>query len=148
MNKIQSTYMYFIALVAVLLPTPVLFASQSVDRTIDASANVELTVECIAGNLKFVGWDRNEVSIRGTVGDDARVEIGGDDRTIDIEIALPEHRGRLKVFADLEIYLPRQASIEVEGLSTSTTVSDFSGRVDIETMRRRRALRRLRNCLC
>ncbi len=112
-----------------------LAAEQRIDRTVDASSGGTVTIECLAGSLEIVGWDRKEVQISGTIGDDAEIEIdGGDDVDIEISPSERKHNRDMQIKADLEIRVPSDSSIEIEGLSVMTRVSGVNGDVDIESM--------------
>ena len=55
---------------ALLLFCGAAWADESVDRTIPASAAARIEIENVAGSIEVTGWDRNEVHIVGTLGDD------------------------------------------------------------------------------
>lgn len=103
-----------------------------VNRVVDA--NVEISIESIAGSLTIIGTDTNELRVTGTLGDDVEeLEIRGDASELSIEVEIPDKddwRGKRKIEANLEIHLPRGARLEVETVSSSIEISGVSGRIE------------------
>ena len=47
-------------------------ADRTIDETVPAEPDGEVSIELIAGSVLIVGWERNEVRVTGTVGDDVK----------------------------------------------------------------------------
>lgn len=114
-----------------------LWAEQQVDevRSIDPDATVE--IEIISGSLEITGWDREEISIRGSMGDDVEsLELVESANGITIEVEIPGSWGnrRKKIDAHLQISLPSTARLEVETISAPVVVSALSGVARIATV--------------
>lgn len=96
----------------------------------------EVRIDNVAGGIKVVAWDRSEVEVKGTVGEDVeRLEFGGSDDYTTIKVVLP--RGRHCCddgSADLQVSVPRMARIEVETVSADVSVTDAAGTVRINTV--------------
>jgi len=126
-----------------LLALPALAGTKSVDESREASPDADVQIELIAGEVRVVGWDRNEVRVQGTVNDKwERVEISGDADDITIEVKLPDgsHKN-VDLEADLEISVPAgveltfesiSAPLSVDGLTASVNVESISGRIEIQ----------------
>ena len=124
-----------VLLLSVIFGPVAALAEKTVQATLSASSTAEVSIECISGKLTIVGWNREEVEVSGTIGDDAELEISGDDGDVDIELEIPERRrGKVDVSVTLEIRVPFGASIDIESLSATTNISDTSGDVEVETM--------------
>lgn len=124
----------FCCLLAFLAPA-VGIAEKTVARTVPATANVSVSVECLTGQLRFLGGGGRELSVTGTIGDDAELTIRGKGSEIDIEVDVPDRRrGKVLVNANLEIRLPSGASLEIETLSANTEIEDVGGEIEIETL--------------
>ena len=124
----------FVILILVFL-SPAL-ADRAVEETRPASADVEVSVELIAGSVRIIGWDRNEVQITGTIGDDVEeLDVSGSSDRISIEVALPGGRRNLRdVDADLEIHVPAGSTVETETVSADISVEGVSGEVEMESV--------------
>ena len=46
-------------------------------RAVSAEPDGEVSVELIAGTIRVIGWDRSEVQVTGTVGDDVERSFRG-----------------------------------------------------------------------
>lgn len=121
--------------IAVFVAAP-LWAAKPVEQTRSAAADASIEIECLSGTLEIEAWDRNEVEVRGTIGDDAELLVSGSNDEIEIEIDLPGRRsGRgMDVDANLDIRVPAGARLEVETLSASITVSGVRGAHELDTM--------------
>jgi DUF4097 and DUF4098 domain-containing protein YvlB len=117
-------------------------ADRSIDKTVAADADGEVSIELIAGSVRIVGWDRNEVQVTGTVGDDVEeVEIEAEGGNVSIEVELPDsddHSSDTRTFndasADLEIHVPRGCTVEAESISAGFELEGLTGAVDVESI--------------
>lgn len=122
------------ALLAVAAPAA---ADRPVDETRPVDADARISIETLSGKVVVTGWNRNEVHITGTVGDDTRgLEIEGGGGELEIEVDIPDERGRGKrdLDVDLRISVPAGARLEIESVSSSAEVSGVSGDVDVESV--------------
>ena len=114
-------------------------AETAVDRTVAADPGVEIEIEIVSGELVLRSWDRAEVRITGTLGDDVeelQVEGGGDRISIEIELPDDERRSRYRrdLDAELEITVPTGASIDAETISAPITAVGLRGQLDLESV--------------
>ncbi len=96
----------------------------------------EVRVENVSGSIKVVAWDRSEVEVKGTVGEDVeRLEFGGSDAYTTINVVLPRRHGSFDdASADLVISVPRMARLEIETVSADISVSDSAGAVRVNSV--------------
>ena len=125
----------FGAVVGLLAWSP-LAAEQTVSSSINADPDAIVQVSYLSGTVRITGGSNGTVEVSGTVGDDAELDIDGRGDQIDIEVDIPERRrnSNIKVAANLEIQVPRGASVEVETLSGTIDISGINGSVEVETM--------------
>jgi hypothetical protein len=131
----------FLAMLSALFLGPAL-ADRPIDETVAADPDGEVSIELVAGSVHVIGWDRAEVQVTGTVGDDVeKVDISSSGGDVSIEVELPDHggydgedRSLDDAAADLEIRVPDGCLVEVESVSASITVEDFGGAVDLESV--------------
>lgn len=122
------------ALLAVAVPAA---ADRPVDETRAANADARISIETLSGEVTVTGWNRNEVHVTGTVGDDTGgLEVTGDAGRLKIEVDIPEghHRGHRDLDAHLQISVPAGAHLEVESVSSSAGVSGVDGPVDVDSV--------------
>jgi len=123
---------YFLAL-ALSLYGVVCFAQdrREVDETKDADPNGTVTIEIVRGEVQVRGWNRDQVRVSGRL--DERMEEFvfevRDDET-EIEVKLPRHlNGWQSGSSDLQISVPENSSLQVNGVSTDVEVVDIKGGV-------------------
>ena len=111
-------------------------AERRVDETRPASATGTVDISVVSGEIEIVGWDRNEVSVTGTLGDDVeKLEFTGHgDRTV-IKVVLPRRSGRYdKADADLIIRIPAGSRVAASTVSASITANGVRGRMGLQSV--------------
>lgn len=126
-------------LVTVLLvASTAAWAGESVDRTVPASANVNVEIENVSGSVEVQAWDRNEVRVVAELGDDTDgLDIEADGDEIRIEVEVPEHSGRWSrrdINSEVKVWVPAGASVGVETVSASIDVHGVNGDLDLESV--------------
>ena len=128
--------MFWVLLVG-LVAGPAL-ADRGIDETASAAPDGEVSVELIAGTITVIGWERSEVQVTGTVGDDVEaVEIDADRGNVSIEVELrddDDDRRMNDAGADLQIYVPVGSAVGVEAVSADITVRGVEGEIEIESV--------------
>ena len=108
-------------------------AERPVEESRPVSAGASIDIENVAGSLEISGWDRNELKLTGTLGDDVEaLEIEGDDDDLRVEVVIPERMGRDKpdIEAHLELWVPRGCELDVETVSAPITIEAVDGDVE------------------
>lgn len=111
--------------------------SRSVNETRTAKPDGEVRVDNLAGTIKIHGWDRNEVRVTGTLGDQVeKLEITSDDSGISIRVVLPhnEHSDDCGECADLDIEVPAASRLEVSTVSADIQAKDLTGSAQLGTV--------------
>jgi hypothetical protein len=112
---------------------------QEVERTIAADPNVVLTVCLGSGNITVHGWDRNEVHAR--MSDGMQIEFqpstaGNSAPPKELSLGMTKGQpGRSKPclpFGDLELEVPREATVNVQGGDAEINASGVA-RLSINT---------------
>jgi DUF4097 and DUF4098 domain-containing protein YvlB len=103
-------------------------AQQRVDARHPASASSTVEIH-VAGSLRVIGWNRNEVHVTGTMArPNDRIVIEGSGRSVTVRTRAD--RGRA-LPANLEIRVPGGASVEVTGGQGPVHVAGVAGSVEI-----------------
>ncbi len=120
---------------ALLLACAPAFASSPVDITRPLDADGSVSVQLVAGSVKVVGSDRNEVHVTGTIGNDVpEVEVTGSPQSLTISVRLRDHGSNNDADADLQVQVPRGAEVSVSSVSAPITASDVTGRLALQTV--------------
>ena len=123
---------------ALLMTAGTLVAGQSVDVTIRADSDALIEIENLSGSVTITGWDKNEVKVTGTLGDDTEgLSTSGEGSHIEIEVEIPDRqrgRGRRDYESTLVISVPADSRLDVETVSAGIKVSDVTGKLDLESV--------------
>ena len=92
-----------LALVAALAVPAGLAAQTTVDQKRPAAPDGAVSIENMSGSIKVTGWDRAVVQVRGTVADNAELELTGTDRKIHVEVS---PQGNPMAKSDIEVTVP------------------------------------------
>lgn len=119
-----------------ILAVPAWLAAQTpVDERRDAAADGVVEIENLAGSVRIIGWDRNEVEVTGELdGASQELEIDKDDDHISIEVVIMEGHHEDIEGADIEVRVPRGSQLEVETVSATIEVSGVSGALEISSV--------------
>ncbi|WP_164742366.1 DUF4097 family beta strand repeat-containing protein [Pseudidiomarina mangrovi] len=130
----MKNYKFIVA--ALLLFSPWVSAKQSLPHSLDVPADVRVVVENMRGKVQIRGVDGTKAAIRGEVDKHAEDFIVAlDGNTLTVKVVMPK-RGNYNDDdgSDLEIQLPRGASVEVRGISMDVSVSQLSGATWVSTV--------------
>jgi hypothetical protein len=126
--------------------------SQKVERTIATDPAVTVSVCVMSGSISVRGWDKNEVSARSS--DAAQIELrqkdalSGHAKKLEVFVVDKSDVQRVKdncqAFSDLELYVPRTASVHVQTRDGDISISEVgiavagtqNGDIDIERVSR------------
>lgn len=125
------------SLLTVILTAGALSAEQQIDETRAADTDARVEVEIVSGSLQVTGWDRPEVQVTGTIGDDVEaLEVSGGGESVSIELDVPDGWGRRQrdIDAHLRISVPVGAQLMVETVSANIDVSQVVGTVELASV--------------
>lgn len=143
-----------VALAALLASAPAVGAPQSeVRETRPAARDMRLEIgDIVVGSVQITGWDREEMEVVGRLGRDvASLEIDGDPEGYEIRADQGDWNGDWQDWRDdrwrqreqnrhqdvdveLEIRVPRGASLDIEVVTAPIRVQGVDGRVELETV--------------
>ncbi len=124
----------WVAVALLLLAAPA--AADDIDETVGADPKGNVWIENVAGSVTVTAWDRAEVQVKGSYERRVReVEIDADgEGDVSIEVVVPDHMRGGGYEADLEIRVPKGASVEVETVSASIDVEGVEGSLELESV--------------
>jgi hypothetical protein len=131
----KRTCMRALSLAALLLPCSFAHAERSIDlsRSADPTGTVEFSE--LAGSVQFVGWDRSEVQVAGTLGDGIdSVDLSGSSGRTIIHLVLragvSNHGGE----ARLVIHVPVASAIAATTVSADLELHGIRGDAKLQTV--------------
>lgn len=122
-------------LIAFLAPGAV-FAGTPINETRSVDDDVRIDVSNVKGAVNVTAWEKDEVSISGTLGNGAkRLAVDGEGGHLSVKVEGPDKsKGWLNWGSDssmeesvLNLKVPRKASLEINVVSAAVVVSDLAG---------------------
>jgi DUF4097 and DUF4098 domain-containing protein YvlB len=112
-------------------------AQQRYDETKPARPDGLVEIECSAGVIRVVAWDRDEIQVSTDTqrGDVVEFEVQGSRASIDLENEGHWHGGGSHSGSELAVKVPRGSRLEIDAsTNASVSVSGVSGRVSAEAV--------------
>jgi DUF4097 and DUF4098 domain-containing protein YvlB len=107
----------------------------AIHETRALAASGKLSVNNIAGTIVVRGWDRNEVAISGTLGEDVeKLDISGDAGHLSVVVRYPSRTHGNVDDTQLELRVPARAQLSIDAVSADVQVSDSSGDIDAKSV--------------
>ena len=104
---------------------------QQADTTFAVDANGRLELQNVWGGATIETWDRSEMRVEADLEDDARLEIRQSGSSV---IITAEGEYGEPVSAYFEITIPRQMSVELDGVELEASVKGVGGSVAINSV--------------
>ena len=113
---------------ALWLPTMAV-AGDSVHESREVGPEAHISIDNLAGSIEIEAWDRNEVEIRGELGDSVEeFEVSESSNGLRIRVQNKSSRRNIDE-TDLRFKVPVGASIEVESVSADIGVEGSKGKM-------------------
>lgn len=111
-------------------------AGTPIDERLDAAPDAKIIIENLSGNVTVKGWEKDEVTITGTLADDAEeLSIEGNEKRIEIEVLFPRGARNLRdTDSDIEVFVPHKSRVHVSAVNASIEATGVNGTVAVETV--------------
>jgi len=124
----------FLIALSMLVSGVVIADQREVNQIRDASADGFVRINVVRGEVKVIGWEKNQVEVHGQLDEQVEefiFEVDGDETRI--EVRIPRSRGSRYFMdeTDLTIRVPRNSHIGVKGVSTDAEVKEVNGSVEV-----------------
>ena len=133
MNKIKLSHYLLIPL---MLLSHLTLAAQSIDKQIKVSDELRLNVKVLRGEVKIRSWDKQEISVQGTLDELSEgfiLEQQGN--SVTLEDKMPrQFSGKNKDGSSLTILVPKNLTLNAEGISSNYYLSALKGKVSIHSV--------------
>jgi DUF4097 and DUF4098 domain-containing protein YvlB len=123
--------------VAALLLAPLAWADeQQVDKRAPADPQGEVEVSNVAGNVSISGWDRNEVQVTGSLGEDVeRLDFISEPKRTIIRVKHKETQRRHgDIDAELSIRVPSASRLNVSTVSAEISITHVTGEQRLQSV--------------
>lgn len=135
-----SNFLFAIALLPVAGLLGMLQPRDALATPIEESAKIaagaRIDIENLAGSVTVEGWDRDEISVTGTLAEDAEeLHFEAEGRRARIEVIFPAHSRNLdRTSSVLIVKVPRSSELRVGTVSADIDVEGVSGSLDLESV--------------
>lgn len=139
MSRTEMKRLIILAAVLALAAAPA-GAQVRIDKNRPARPDGIISIENTFGSIKIVGWDRNEITVKGVLAAGAEgLDMSSDDESAWIEVETPESwlyesDDDSEYQSHLEITVPAGSSVEVESLNASVTIENVNGEIEVESV--------------
>lgn len=126
-----------VAATALALGACAAWAEEAIDKRAPAEAAGEVEVSNVAGSVTISGWDRNEVHVTGTLGDEVeRLDFttSGGRTLIKVIAERRGHWGGGDIDTKLDIRVPKASRLDVNTVSADVSVSGVIGPQRLQTV--------------
>lgn len=119
--------------IPLILMANMAIAAQSVDKQLQVDDNLKLNIKVLRGEVKVSSWDKDEISVKGTLDELSEGFIlDKQGNQVTLEDKMPRHfNGNNKSGSDLTIMVPKNLTLDAEGLSSSYNLSSLSGIIGV-----------------
>lgn len=127
------------AIIGLSLLTLVANAKQSVDESMAAEAKGTIKIEHVNGTAKVIGWDKNEVSVKGELGDNTEeFKFERDGSSVVIIVKQKSSRGwnnwGSEQEDDLVIHVPLNSRVNYTSVNANLTMNGIHGGVNADVV--------------
>jgi len=124
------------ALAALLMPWAPVRAERTIEQHREADPQGEVEIVNVSGGVEIVGWDRAEVQVSGTIGDNIeRVDMtGAGGRTTIHVVSRSERRWGSDDEARLTVHVPAKSSVRATLVSANLELAGIQGDSALRTV--------------
>jgi DUF4097 and DUF4098 domain-containing protein YvlB len=104
-------------------------AGQVLDQSWPLAADGSVTVINVAGDITITAWDRDEVHLRGELGDESRLDISDSPQSLRLEVRPHNGKnfGRNYHGSELILSVPATATVSATGVSSDIEIRGLRG---------------------
>ena len=134
-HSIRTQALLVLSGVTALALVPAAWAGEKIERTLQMPADGLVVVENVAGTVEFIGWNRDEVEVRGEAGDGVE-EVQIDSTSKGVHVRIVNHKNKRHIDGtDLLLRVPERANVEAETVSADVTVKGLrGGNINLQTV--------------
>ncbi|MGI8618030.1 MAG: DUF4097 family beta strand repeat-containing protein [Gemmatimonadaceae bacterium] len=117
-----------LTLIALALPN-VVAAQARLSRSLPLNGDGSVRIHALVGTVTVRGWDRDSVTVRGTLGAGNRLHAGGGRAGVKMFVEAEDERQ--PAASTLEIMVPSRAKVWIKTATADVTISGVTGSLDV-----------------
>jgi hypothetical protein len=121
---------------SLVIPWSLVQASKSIQQRVGADPQGTVEVVSVAGSIDITGWDRPEVEVTGTVGDQVdHVDLNASNGRVTVQVVASSGSGfGDKTVARLQIHVPAKSTVVARLVSADLKLAGVTGEVKLQTV--------------
>jgi hypothetical protein len=121
---------------SLVIPWSLVHASKSIQQRVAADPQGTVEIVSVAGAIDIAGWDRPEVEVTGTVGDQVdHVDLNSSNGRVTVHVvASPGAEFGDKTVARLQVHVPAKSTVVARLVSADLKLSSVTGEVKLQTV--------------
>ncbi len=138
MKKIKAlviSALFIFSGLSVFFGTMAVTAAEKVDESLQVQSDGVVEVFNIRGKVKIKGWNKNQVTVVGTLDDLAEgLTFETKDKVTHIKVEMPDHNINRGDGSKLTIQVPYGNQVDFEGISSDLNVENIKAGIDVRTV--------------
>ncbi|NQY63340.1 MAG: DUF4097 family beta strand repeat protein [Alteromonadaceae bacterium] len=113
------------------------FAGEKINQSLSANGVSNITIENLRGEVTIIGWDKEEVIVKGELDNKARgliFEQKGSTIAIKVKMPRSSHWGWSDKGSELTIKIPKNLRMKFTGVSSDVSVKNLLKSTEIKTV--------------
>jgi len=139
LRNLQARRSLFLAagiLGSLVVPWSLVHASKAIQQRVAADPQGTVEIVSVAGSIDVSGWDRSEVEVTGTVGDQVdHVDLNASNGRVTVHVVPSAGSGfGEKMVARLQVHVPAKSTVVARLVSADLKLSGVTGEVKLQTV--------------
>ncbi|WP_394205781.1 DUF4097 domain-containing protein [Shewanella waksmanii] len=120
----------------IVLVAQSVYASEKIDKTIEVTADLKLSITVQRGEVSVSSWDKPMISIKGTLDELSEgFSIEQDGNTVRLEDKMPKrYKGSNKKGSKLTFMVPKNLTVDMDGVSSDFDIQALQGKIHLDTV--------------
>lgn len=122
-----------------LLFTTMVHSGEPIDKVLDVRANGTVSIESMNGEVEIIGWDKEQVSVKGKLDKNAKgYDFETDGGYTVFKVLMPKskrgYNGSRKSGSQLTIHVPKLSKVEFESVNGNVNIRDVAGGANVHSV--------------
>ena len=133
-RTIQQSF-NIITLMSCLIVGGQVFAATEIAESLPSDNVTNVSINNHSGFIKVVGWDKDKISVTGTLGDDAKdLILKQKGAQVLIKVEYPKRVSWNSDGANITVFMPKNIRMESSSIASDIDLSNLHGGVEVKTV--------------
>jgi len=124
-----TKYQFILSLLSAMLAPAWVLAAQDIDERRPLANDGSVTIINVAGDITITAWDRAEVQLLGSLGDESTLDISESGQGLRIEVKQRDEERNNQHYesSELQLTVPEGATVSASGVSSDIEIRGLRG---------------------